>query len=206
MFYILETRYLVLYQKDVEFCLTGDFNARTASSQDIDNQIVDDISNQPLDDLMEVVLEERRVMEQYFDDSRKCTAGRRSEDKILNRYGERLNELSSNVGLYCLNGRCGQDINLGKFTCNETSVVDYCICSPKVLPCIEDFYVNDFNSLLSDKHNAVCYEIRKRENKHQLTRAVEETVTNVTKVRWKDDLHWPEDSSAFPCHFNGPGT
>ncbi|KAK6174157.1 hypothetical protein SNE40_017485 [Patella caerulea] len=137
---------------------------------------------------MEVVLEERRVMEQYFDDSRKCTAGRRSEDKILNRYGERLNELCSNVGQYFLNGRCGQDINLGKFTCNETSVVDYFICSPKVLPCIEDFYVNDSNSLLSDKHNAVCYEIRKRKNKQQLTRAVEETVTNVTKVRWKDDL------------------
>ncbi|KAK6174155.1 hypothetical protein SNE40_017484 [Patella caerulea] len=37
MFDILETRYLELYQKDVEFCLTGDFNARTASSQDIDN-------------------------------------------------------------------------------------------------------------------------------------------------------------------------
>ncbi|KAK6174202.1 hypothetical protein SNE40_017522 [Patella caerulea] len=162
MFDILETRYLELYQKDVEFCLTGDFNARTASSQDIDNQIVDDISNQPLDDLMEVDLEERRVMEQYFDDSRKCTAGRRSEDKILNRYGERLNELCSNVGLYFLNGRCEQDINLGKFTCNETSVIDYCICSPKVLPCIEDFYVNDSNSLLSDKHNAVCYEIRKK--------------------------------------------
>jgi len=54
-----------------------------------------------------------------------------------------------------LNGRAFNDSNTGKFTCAESSVVDCVVCSSHLLMNISYFHVEDFLSLLSDKHCAV---------------------------------------------------
>ena len=57
---------------------------------------------------------------------------RSSVDKYVNNYGKRI------------------------LDCKNVSVVDYAICTPNVLTRINDFFVNDFDPMLSDVHCAVC--------------------------------------------------
>jgi hypothetical protein len=35
--------------------------------------------------------------------------------------------------MFIVNGRVGNDKNIGRFTCRNASVVDYCITSPELL-------------------------------------------------------------------------
>ena len=58
--------------------------------------------------------------------------------------------------MFIVNGRVGSDALIGKATCKNVSVVDYAICTTNVLTCINDFFVNDFDPMLSDVHCAVC--------------------------------------------------
>ena len=47
--------------------------------------------------------------------------------------------------LYILNGRIGQDKNIGKYTYTSTngrSVIDYRICSSEIFPIISDFNIH----------------------------------------------------------------
>ena len=52
--------------------------------------------------------------------------------------------------MYILNGRCHDDKDLDKFTCKNASVVDYVICTDELFNRIADFYVDEFDPLLSD--------------------------------------------------------
>ena len=55
-----------------------------------------------------------------------------SEDKSSNKYGSELLKLCKSTNLIILNGRCGLDKGIGKFTESNTrgsSVVDYVLCS-----------------------------------------------------------------------------
>ena len=42
---------------------------------------------------------------------------RSNQDKVLNAFGNRLLHLCKETCLRIINGRCGDDKNLGKFTC-----------------------------------------------------------------------------------------
>ena len=66
--------------------------------------------------------------------------------------GKRLISLCKNIVMYILNGRCHNDKDLGKFTCKNASVVDYVICTDELFNRIADFYVDEFDPLLSDIH------------------------------------------------------
>ena len=59
-------------------------------------------------------------------------------------------------GVFILNGRMGNDVNIGRFTCRNASVVDYCISSPELLKSIKNFEILDSSKLLSDVHNPLC--------------------------------------------------
>jgi hypothetical protein len=41
--------------------------------------------------------------------------------------------------MFIVNGRVGNDKNIGRFTCRNASVVDYCITSPELLKLFFDF-------------------------------------------------------------------
>ena len=52
---------------------------------------------------------------------------RTSQDKSVNNYGNKLIDVCRNTGVYIANGRLGLDAGIGKLTCKDTSVIDYCI-------------------------------------------------------------------------------
>ena len=60
---------------------------------------------------------------------------------------------------YILNGRWHNDNDLGKFTCKNASVVDYVICTDELFNRIADFYVDEFDPLLSDIHCPIVFKI-----------------------------------------------
>ena len=76
-------------------------------------------------------------------------------DRIINSAGYSLLDLCKIHDLCILNGRFGQDRNVGAFTCythNGSSCIDYVLMSSSLLNHINDFAVHDYDSLLSDTH------------------------------------------------------
>ena len=89
-----------------------------------------------------------------------------NQDKKLDTYGRKLITMCHDLNLKIVNGCHGSDSGIGKFTCHKKSrknlfesVVDYCIVSECMLPCISDFYVDDFDRNLSDVHSPICLDI-----------------------------------------------
>ena len=93
--------------------------------------------------------------------------------------------------LVILNGRAFNDSNTGKFTCAESSVVDYVVCSSHLLMNISYFDVEDFISLLSDTQCAVsvllCAFATKNEPAHE----------GIHIKRWNDSF-----SKSFATNIN----
>ena len=136
---------------NLEFCLLGDLNALTGV---ISNFL--DMTNDE---------QENNNGEEYISlDSLNFKNMISSVDKYVNNYGKRLLDLCKSLDMFIVNGRVGSDAQIGKVTCKNVSVVDYAICTPNVLTCINDFFVNDFDPMLSDVHCAVCltYAVRIR--------------------------------------------
>jgi hypothetical protein len=54
---------------------------------------------------------------------------RTNEDKAINQYVRILLNLCKYNNVFILNGRIGEDKDIGKFTCKNVGVVDYIIAS-----------------------------------------------------------------------------
>ena len=92
--------------------LTGDFNARTGNERDYVANDSDEYLSLP---------------EDYSVDT---TLPRFSQDTVTNQFGHYLLELCRGSGLRIINGRIGEDKEVGKYTCftpRGCSVVDYVI-------------------------------------------------------------------------------
>ena len=61
--------------------------------------------------------------------------------------------------VFILNGRIGEDKEIGKFTCKNVSVVGYIIASPQYLKHITNLQVLEFSNLLSDVHCPISIDI-----------------------------------------------
>ncbi|CAG2185030.1 unnamed protein product [Mytilus edulis] len=126
-------------------CLLGDFNARTGCDDDFVIINEDEHGDNNLSDFIENPINALEALS--------IPTKRESMDKGKNRYGNMLlNFCKGNVFLI-LNGRLGRDQNIGRFTCRNASVVDYCISTPELLKTFKDFEVLDSSKLLSDVHN-----------------------------------------------------
>ena len=128
---------------NLEFCLLGDLNARTGVLSDFLDMTNDEQENNNGEECISL-------------DSLGFKNMRSSVDKYVNNYGKGLLDLCKSLDMFIVNGRVGSDALIGKATCKNVSVVDYAICTPNVLTCINDFVVNDFDPMLSDVHCAVC--------------------------------------------------
>ena len=62
--------------------------------------------------------------------------------------------------LFKLNGRAGNDKNVGKLTCRNASVVDCCICSPELLLSVHNFDVLDMSKLYSNVYLPVIVKFK----------------------------------------------
>ena len=78
-----------------------------------------------------------------------------SKDKTVNNNGKDLIDLCQCHELCIINGRFGDDKNIGNTTCDDKSVVDYVLCTPELLENITHFTVDSFDPLLSDKHKPI---------------------------------------------------
>ena len=69
-----------------------------------------------------------------------------------NKNGKELINLCKDIELCILNGRIGEDKDVGNTTFNNQSLIDYALCTPDLLQNITNFKVDTFDPLLSDKH------------------------------------------------------
>ena len=72
-----------------------------------------------------------------------------SKNHYVNKFGHKLLQMCKSLGLLIMNGRCNGDKGICKFTCKNTSVVDYCISSKNMIQYID---IHEFEELLSDIH------------------------------------------------------
>ena len=76
---------------------------------------------------------------------------KRNSDKCVNMNGTNLIELCKAFDLAIVNGRIGDDIS-GKFTFANLSTIDYCLISRESFKFVENFEVDEFDDIISDKH------------------------------------------------------
>ena len=60
--------------------------------------------------------------------------------------------MCKHLDLYIVNGRCGDDKDVGKTTSKNISTVDYCIVTKYIFDKIEQFQVKEFDDMVSDIH------------------------------------------------------
>ena len=103
-----------------------------------------------------------------FLDTELCTATPRvNKDEKIDTYGRNLVKMCRDLNLKIVNGCFGNDSGIGNFTCHKKnrnklnqSVVDYCILSECLVPCISDFSVDVFDRCMSDVHSPICLTIK----------------------------------------------
>jgi hypothetical protein len=70
---------------------------------------------------------------------------RKNIDKGKNKFGKLLINLCKGQNLFIMNGRVGNDSNIGELTCRNASAVYYFICSQNFIKCIDDLTGFDFS-------------------------------------------------------------
>jgi hypothetical protein len=82
----------------------------------------------------------------------KMPLNRISMDKSKNKFDNLLLNFCKGNSMFIVNGRVGNDKNIGRFTCRNASVVNYCITSAELLKLLFDFDILESNKLFSDVH------------------------------------------------------
>ena len=170
---------------DVPLILMGDFNSRTGATNDF-IEFENDVS------VSNTFTDETNFLRDL------SLLKRANADKHTNVNGNCLLELCKSFDLRILNGRLGDDKNIGNFTCHKTngkSVVDYIIVSDCVLPFVINFKVDIFDKCLSDVHTPLCLTMRTEAQiipKNTATFATPNTgeskVIKNYKCRWKPGI------------------
>ncbi|CAG2190212.1 unnamed protein product [Mytilus edulis] len=174
----IEMELFELSHKFSKCLLVGDFNARTGSEDDF---IFVPDSESHVVDIENIQINAVCNLDQY-DFSRK----RNSRDKNKNRFGNQLLEFCKGNNFFIMNGRTLGDID-GKFTCRNSSVVDYCLCSAELIQNFTDFKVLDFSSLYSDVHSPIEISL-KQTDQEVSTKCSDDTRTNEQKINnWTNE-------------------
>ena len=124
----------------------GDLNARTGNASNV----------------LEMSQDEMELIDGYVPlENINIPGNRVSFDNTVNNYGTRLLTLCKSLYMSIVNGRMGNDAQVGRPTCKNVSVVDYVICTTNMFSPIVNFEVDDFNPMLSDVHSAVRLTLRR---------------------------------------------
>ena len=129
------------------FCLHSDFNSRTSKEPDF----IDFERESGSDENVEHLFIDTSI-NVYMLEELGIPLRRANEDKVINQYVRKLLDFCKYNDVFILNGRIGEDKDIGKFTCTNVGVVDYIIASPEYLKHITNFQVLKFSKLLSDVH------------------------------------------------------
>ena len=89
-----------------------------------------------------------------------------SDTQPINANGKLLVEMCKSYKLNIINGRFGADLGKGECTSFNLSsanahatgvgLIDYCVASDDLVPLIDDFFVDIFDPLLSDRHSPIA--------------------------------------------------
>ena len=128
--------------------MTGDFNARIAELNYYTQR----------DDFFSELFDFDDETSEFFYsvstlDSLDIPHDRKSMDKHTNNTGYKLLDICKNNNMFICNGRIGNDKQQGKLTFKQVSVIDYTIASVETLPFIQNFDIQETDSLLSDGHS-----------------------------------------------------
>lgn len=135
--------------------LVGDFNARTGHCNDFNNLDNNRFVSVGIDnDNLEMGDSKFQLQ------SLGLCKERYSYDKSTNNNGRRLIEFCKSLDVHIVNGRIGDDYRCGRFTCADSSLIDYAIASPELFVKIKNISVDLFDKFLSDKHNPICLTVR----------------------------------------------
>ena len=107
----------------------GDYNSRTKNL--CDRTIIDSFLFEHLN--CDEILNEYDIESQHFINS-KITTERLNSDLTINAYGYKMLEFCKNNCIYCINGRCVVDPNIGKCTSKGVSTIDYFLTTPNLFP------------------------------------------------------------------------
>lgn len=108
---------------------------------------------------------------------------RKSCDRTINSADKMLIDLCMIYSLYILNGRCGSDSGVGDYTyvtntgCN---VIDYGICSGKLVHCIGDFIIGERSK---SQHFQIVTFLKMPSSIQQFQDDIEHDNTNVAKLK-----------------------
>ncbi|MCW4343918.1 MAG: reverse transcriptase family protein [Candidatus Thiodiazotropha endolucinida] len=108
-----------------------------------------------------------------------------SKDTVLNNLGNSLIELCKSNNLCILNGRCGDDKNVGNLTFRNTSVIDYTIVSAETLLYVENFCVSELDTLFSDGHTLLTTKFKFQGRQLYATENQSKAKTN-KQPRWQE--------------------
>ena len=131
--------------------LTGDLNAHcgnTESNEFLMEEDFDTCIKHCFSDITSIDILKANVFNLNEFELYDTSVNRKSEDKKVNGYGTKLCNLCRTAGLIFLNGRKGEDRNMGKCTFYNhlgKSVDDYMVCNKNTLKYISNFKVHDIN-------------------------------------------------------------
>ena len=163
--------------------LAGDCNARTAELKDFSVFTENDFPSGG-----------EYLLENYisFLTDSNLPLNRKDIDKEKNKFGKLLINLCKGQNLFIMNGRVGSDSNIGELTCRNASAVDYFICSPNFIKCIDDLTVLDFSKCFSDVHTplSITFESNVFEDSDSDINALDNTEHIVKIKKWENEkLH-----------------
>ena len=127
-------------------CLHGDFNSRTSKEPDF----IDSERESGNDENVEHLFIDTSNV--YMLEELGIPLRRANEDKVINQYVRKLLDFCKYNDVFILNGRIGEEKEIGKFTCKNVGVVDYTIASPGYLKHITNSQVLEFSNFFSDVH------------------------------------------------------
>ena len=135
--------------------LAGDTNARTGNLKDF----VDP------DTFFQDYFDFSDVSDEFFNkhielENLSIPLDRCNSDYKTNTHGFRLIDICRNNNIFILNGRLFKDKNRGNFTFRDLSVIDYVISSTDCLKHVINFEVIEIDTLFSDGHCAINWEMQ----------------------------------------------
>ena len=81
----------------------------------------------------------------YTDEALNLTSRANKDPRNVNNHGRKILDLCLGTGVCIVNGRAGQDSQVGEFTClygENPSTIDYMLSDPELFTVFNDFYVD----------------------------------------------------------------
>ena len=190
---------LVSFNADynVPIILMGDFNSRTGSLSDL----LDLEQNIFEADYLDVESNISQKLESFG-----IPPNRSNLDQNTNQNGNSLIDLCQCLDLKIVNGRCGSDKGIGNFTfCGPrgSSLIDYCIVSTELLPCIKNFDVGQLDKCLSDAHCPISVSLNLTSQVQPASDFSPDRPEDYVEIKTNFTKRWiPENKSDFFTSFD----